>query len=202
MTTPIPAYTVDDLATVAGRDPSFYDNAAFVPQAILEATLLFQLATNRADLPDDDQSVLLARLGILSMADAIYLVQPFQEQIAQPFNSETIGSYSYSRLQSAALGGLPTGISWFDTSIKYLNVGRATDLVFGGIETLEHDATYGKGSLGGNKRLISARRQPRPARKPIEQLEPSGPLEGDGLEGWLPDPDDPGFLLYEEEDPA
>lgn len=202
MTTPIPVYTALDLATVSGRDESFYANTAFVPQAILEATLLFQLATNRTDLPDDEQMQQVARLGILTMADAIYLVQPFQEIIAQPFNNETIGSYSYSRLQSAALGGLPTGITWFDTAVKYMNLGRETDLVFGGIESLEHDATYGKGALGKNSRLISARKRPSRPRKQVEEmLEPAAPIEGDGFDGWQPDPDDPGFLMYED-DPA
>ena len=56
------------------------------------------------------------------MADAIESVQKYQKVLRSPFNSETIGSYSYSKLTSAVSAGLPTGVSWFDIGIGELSV--------------------------------------------------------------------------------
>lgn len=196
----IPVYTKEQLALSTGRDAAFYSNA-FVDQAIFQATLLFRIATNREDLPEGETDAKLAELGILSMAEAIYLVQPFQETLYSPFSSESIGSYSYSKLSSAVAGGLPVGIGWFDLAVQMLSLGRNLDLAWGGIEAFEGDGDYVRGARKNNVRILG------PADKqPVSHFTDPAPTKGysdPGAEGapdivsggWTVDPDNPGFLI-------
>jgi hypothetical protein len=96
-------------------------------------------------------------MAILSMADAIYLVQPFQSVLSNPFSSETIGSYSYSKVSGAVMGGLPTGIGWFDVALSKLSVCELNENIpmGGGIEAFEWELPMGNGRIPGNQRLIS-----------------------------------------------
>ncbi len=115
-----PTYTVTDVSRFTGRAEDEYTD--YIDQALEQAVLLFKIGTCLAGFPDDLIDESLAKNGILSMADAIFLVQPFQATLATPFSSETIGSYSYSKLQGAVSAGLPTGISWFDLAVGRLSV--------------------------------------------------------------------------------
>lgn len=152
-----PTYTVADLADFSGQDASEYTNTAYVPSAIAQATLLFKLGTCLGDSwPDDPTMAELAKMAILSMANAIYAVQPFQKVLANPFSSETIGSYSYSKVAGAVMGGLPTGITWFDIATAKLSVCDLTSgiPIGGGIEIFEFDGEFAAGFLAGNIRLL------------------------------------------------
>lgn len=151
-----PEYTKQDLADFTGRNiasfPTFVTNSA-LPQAIL----LFKIGTCLASLDDLTEDQLeLAKFGILSMADAIHLSQPYALAVASPFNSESIGSYSYSKVAKAVAKSETTGIMWFDMALDQLSV--CDDLVGvlmgGGIEVFEHDATFVHGE-GGNSRMLS-----------------------------------------------
>lgn len=104
--------------------PEGYVTASAFPQALL----LFKMGTCLASLNDlnEDQKQ-LAKFAILSMADAIHLSAPYQTVLASPFNSESIGSYSYSRAAQAVSKGLPTGIGWFDIAMQELSVCDAMD---------------------------------------------------------------------------
>lgn len=118
-----PTYTVTDLANVSGNDASEYsERPDFVNEALDQATLLFQIGTCLGAFPDSPQDAKLARYAIVSMADAIYWSQPWQKVLRSPFTSETIGSYSYSKLSTAVSAGLPTGVSWFDLAVGRLGV--------------------------------------------------------------------------------
>lgn len=152
-----PEFTMEDLAKFSGRSVSEYSNAGYVPSAITQATVLFKLGTCLGDnWPDDPTNALLAEMAILSMADAIYLSQPFQVVLANPFSSETIGSYSYSKVSGAVLSGIPTGVSWFDIAVSRLSVCDLANGIpmGGGIEAFEHDGVFVNGSLPGNTRLL------------------------------------------------
>lgn len=151
-------YTRQMLADFTGRPaasfPEGFINASAIPQALL----LFKLGTCLAS-PDGlttDQKQLVD-FAILSMADAIHLTAPYQPAMASPFNSESIGSYSYSKTAKAIQSGVETGISWFDRAIDELSVcdDVAGGLVFGGLEVFEHDAVFLEGSRGNNKRFLS-----------------------------------------------
>jgi len=166
-----PEFDVDDLAAFSGRITSEYTNTAYVPSAIAQATLLFKLGTCLGDSwPDDPTLAQLAQMAILSMAEAIYAVQPFQTVLANPFSSETIGSYSYSKVSGAVMGGLPTGITWFDLALSKLSVCDLTSgIMGGGIEVFEFDGAFGPGYLDGNVRFLS-------------------PVDLDRHERWMHDP--------------
>ncbi len=128
-------YTKEQVALSSGRPAGSY--TTYIDQALKESVMLFKLGTCLAGLADltEDQRTLVD-LGIVKMADAIYLSQPFQAVGASPFSSESIGSYSYSKAAGAVAGGLPTGIFWFDKAVEEVGVCNLTDpeVWFGGID--------------------------------------------------------------------
>lgn len=153
-----PDFTVTDLSNFSGRPVEEYSNAGYADTAILQAELLFQVATCLGDhWPDDAMQASLAQMAIMAMADAIYLSQPYQNVLANPFSSESIGSYSYSKIAGVIAGGLPTGITWFDLAVSKLG---QCDLVSGitlggGIEAFEDDGFFVIGKHPGNTRVLS-----------------------------------------------
>lgn len=149
-----PTYTIADLFDTTGRSAASYVNPGFLPQAIKQATMLFILGTNRSEPPVHGLELELMKLGILYMADAIALSQPNAEALATPFSSESIGSYSYNKVQGAVMNGLPTGISWFDQAVRQLAVGQELDIVTGGFEVFEDAAHFRAGHLGLNQRIV------------------------------------------------
>lgn len=148
-----PNLTAEDLASFSGRGVSEYSD--YAATAIAQATLLFKIATCRSEFPNDAISAELAKMAILAMADAIFLVQPFQEVKANPFSSESIGSYSYSKVAGAVSGGLPSGITWFDLAVSQLGVCDLGIPTGGGIEVFENDVQYAPGLRAGNLRMLS-----------------------------------------------
>jgi hypothetical protein len=129
--------TVADLATFTGRSSNAFGQ--YVYQALDQATLLFYLATDRTEYPSDSNLAMLAKNGILEMADKIYLSQPFQEAMASPFQSETIGSYSYSRTVAAVKKGDATGVMWFDLAVNKLKSEDTAIGASGSIVGMEYD---------------------------------------------------------------
>lgn len=151
-----PEFIIDDLSDFSGRPISEYTNPGYAGTAIEQAFLLFRIGTCLNEWPDDPTMAALAKMAILGMADAIYLVQPFQAILSNPFSSETIGSYSYSKVAGAVMSGLPTGIQWFDLALQKMSVCDFTDGISygGGIEMFEHDGHFTNGH-NGNVRFLS-----------------------------------------------
>lgn len=200
-----PNFTKDDLATFSGRAAASYP--PFVDQAILQAVLLYQIATYTQDFPDLPRDSQIARLGILSMADHLVLEQPFQKAQAAPFNSESIGSYHYSKtggrqsaVQTAISQGIQTGVMWFDIAVQQL--GHAEQMqdmpMSGGIEVFEHDSRFTKGEHG-NRRLLSPLLEAELRRRLFgSYLTPM--VEGVLSEvGFEEDTENPGYLVVESE---
>jgi len=106
-------------------------------------------------MPDaavDPVNAQLAMNGILSLADRVYLEQPYDEVNAKPFVAEHMGGYSYSRssygskLLVGIQAGQPTGVFWFDTASTRLGVCKlAIKGATGGIQV---DFNTRDGSLG------------------------------------------------------
>lgn len=123
---PIPDVTA--LATFSGRPLVSY--TAWASEALAQATLLFVLTTELVVPPDsvaDPAKAQLALNAICQMADDIYLQQPYVPLKAQPFQSQTIGSYSYNRGLGAfretpsflkAQIGHYTGLLWWDLAVR------------------------------------------------------------------------------------
>lgn len=129
--------TVAELATFTGRESNTF--GAYAVEALAQATLLFYLASSIEDYPAEDSLNKLVKYGILDMADKIYLSQPYKEDLASPFQSETIGTYSYSKTVNAVKKGNATGVMWFDLAVSKLKVGGSGIGASGSIEGMEFD---------------------------------------------------------------
>jgi hypothetical protein len=145
---PVPA--VSDLAAFSGRDEATY--TAYANSALLQSTIRFTFLTEITDpkqftgynaLTGADQTM-LALQGICALADSIYLQFPYQQAQASPMNSETIGSYSYTKEATSGAGGAmyrmqagaqelsmgTTGIPLFDTAVQLLSLRTIASGVF------------------------------------------------------------------------
>lgn len=129
--------SVADLASFSGRESNTF--GPFATEALSQATLLFYLATDLAEYPQDASLMQLATYGILDMADKIYLSQPYQEASASPFQSETIGSYSYTRAVNSVRKGDATGVMWFDMAVNKLKRPGSGIGATGSIQGMEYD---------------------------------------------------------------
>lgn len=133
----LPAPTVDDLSTFTGRPAASF--GVFASQALAQATLMFSVLTRLAEYPDDPDLEQLAKNAIMEMSDRLILEQPYQAIKAGPFQSESIGSYSYSRRSETAVkaqAGLKTGLFWWDTALDELTLPGQSVLAHGSIDTI------------------------------------------------------------------
>ena len=153
------AYSRSMLADFTGRPLASFPQQYVTVSAIPQALLLFKLGTCIVDpealAPDAQQ---LVDFAILSMADSIHLSAPYQAATASPFNSESIGSYSYSKTARAVQAGEDTGVMWFDLAVRQLSVCEESDngsFQRGGIEVFEHAGTVVPGTLSGNMAFMS-----------------------------------------------
>lgn len=170
--------TVAELAAFTGRESNTF--SSFAVEALAQATLLFYLATDLDYYPLDDNLLRLAKYGILDMADNIYLSQPYQEASASPYQSETIGSYSYSKSIQAVRKGDATGVRWFDLAVNRLSSGNSV-MASGSIEGMEWDGL--EVTPDGRVKIVGG----------------SGSYRGDAKSAWeidtYPVEVDPEFLL-------
>lgn len=115
----LPVPFVSEMATFKGKADSFYTD--FAEQALLQATLLLSLRTGLTEMPEGESEALLAKYAIMDLANQIYLETPYDQIIAKPFSSESIGSYSYSKSAQSARRGDSTGSMWFDLAVEKLS---------------------------------------------------------------------------------
>jgi hypothetical protein len=146
--------TVADLANFTGRASNTFGD--FASEALTQATLLFYLATDLEEYPTDINLANLAKYGILDMADSLYLSQPYKESTASPFQSETIGSYSYSRLTRSVKKGNDTGVTWFDLAVSKLRAAGSGIGASGSIEGMEWDGLEVGSGKGGRNKIVGA----------------------------------------------
>jgi hypothetical protein len=158
--TPFPTYATKDLAKWSGRPEASYTD--YADTAISQAQLLFRIATCLAAIPDDQPyNVDLFYNAVLAMADHIFLGQQFQQVEASPFNSESIGSYSYSKTYARAAAAVATqsgtGVMWFDMAVAKMGTCDYSDGIptYGGIEVFEHDGAFRSGWNLANSRFLS-----------------------------------------------
>lgn len=133
----LPAPTQSDLETFTGRPAATF--GTFADQALAQATLMLTLVTGLTALPDDPDLAQLAKNAIMELADRLLLEQPFQSIKAGPFQTETIGSYSYSRVTPTATKvqqGIKTGLLWWDLAVDKLSVPGSSLLGHGSIDEI------------------------------------------------------------------
>ena len=133
----LPAPTQSDLETFTGRPAATF--GTFADQALAQATLMLTLVTGLTALPDDPDLAQLAKNAIMELADRLLLEQPFQSIKAGPFQTETIGSYSYSRVTPTATKvqqGIKTGLLWWDLAVDLLSQPGSTVIANGSIDEI------------------------------------------------------------------
>jgi hypothetical protein len=148
MTWPVP--TLSELSEYTGRPAASY--TSYVNSALLQATMMFTILS---ELSADDFGGLaadfqqLANMGVMAMADYLYLRWPYQQVLANPLQSETIGSYSYSKpvqavarnAQAIEVAAEKTGVDMFDLAVRRLAKRTAmSGVFFGQITGFEHTA--------------------------------------------------------------
>jgi hypothetical protein len=146
VTWPVPTPT--ELAQYTGRPLTSY--TSYVNSALLQATMMF---TVLSELSADDYSGLssdfqqLTNMGVMAMADHLYLRWPYQQVSASPLQSETIGSYSYSKpvqemarnAQAMEVLSEKTGVDMFDLALRRLARRQSlSGVFFGQITGFEH----------------------------------------------------------------
>lgn len=148
MTWPVP--TLAELAQFTGRPATSY--TGYVNSALLQSAMMFTIL---AELSADDYGGLsadfqqLANMGVMAMADWLYLRWPYAQVIASPLQSEEIGSYSYSKpiqemarnAQAIEVTAEKTGVDMFDLAVRRLAKRQAmSGVFFGQITGFEHYA--------------------------------------------------------------
>ena len=107
------------------------------------ALVLLKISTCRTTFPDDDLSRELVNAAVYYMALDMQIKEKFEKHAATPFQSETIGSYSYSKLATAASNGDKTEVMWFDMAVDNLSqcslASRIGESAGGGISVFEYD---------------------------------------------------------------
>lgn len=119
----LPAPSIADLADFTGRPVATF--GAFATSALAQATLMFSIVTKLKAYPEDPDLEQLAVYAIVEMADRLLLEQPYTSIKAGPFQTETIGSYSYSKSTTTTRTveqGLKTGLFWWDVAVDELSV--------------------------------------------------------------------------------
>lgn len=117
----LPVPTVEQLADFTGREPGSY--TAYAESALAQATLLLEIVTGITEMPTDATLSQLAQNAILELADKLTYDQVYSQVIASPFQSETIGSYSYSKgvnFAERAKTGQRLGLLWWDLALERL----------------------------------------------------------------------------------
>jgi hypothetical protein len=164
-----PVPTVEELALFTGRPVVSY--TGYANSALLQAALMF---TALSELTADDFNTVgtgagmvladaqqLAAMGVMAMADHIYLRFPYQQVIASPLQNETIGSYSYSKpvqemarnAQAIEVTAEKTGVDMFDLAIRVLARRSKVGGVFSGqITGFEHTARDDQARVMWDKR--------------------------------------------------
>lgn len=105
--------TTTDLTTFESEGYSDTDSLALA-QGLLEDAVPC-LATLYPDMKESDK--LLAKYAVLEMAKYIKIDYFNFERSTSPFQSETIGSYSYAKISSAVQMKALTGVPRFDSAV-------------------------------------------------------------------------------------
>ena len=153
-----PSIDAAALADFSGREAGLYPQQ-YTAQAVKQTILWFKVATCLEEFPDSGTDREVAEMALLQMANMLIDLQEHAAALNTPFQSESLGSYSYSKIAGAISSGMPTGVHWFDTAVDRLSqcslVGLADGgSAGGGIEIFEHQGRLVGGSRAGNARFV------------------------------------------------
>lgn len=156
-----PVFTADDLSKFTGQPVQMY--GIWVDEAISQAAFLVEVVTGVHDLdPNDAYGQRLYMYSVLEIAGHLYAEQEYWMVNVQPFQSETIGSYSYTKSATSVRisNGDLDGLVWLPLYQDYLAsidaAGAASGISSGQIIGSEYDDVGI--TPGGNLRVLSPRR--------------------------------------------
>lgn len=136
-----PEYTVDDLALFANEIPEYFTE--FGEEALAQAEFLVQERTDTFEFPSTERLQRAFKFAILDVALQLYLESYFLKYKNLPFQSEVVGSYSYSKGQTSnttLLSSYPTGLKWLDILLwimgKDASIGLPTS---GGVHVFDRE---------------------------------------------------------------
>ena len=87
------------------------------------ATDLFHMATGITEDPIDETAYRIFQMGVLVMAHALFVRSNDADAILSPFQSERLGSYSYTKIISQVAKKGDTGVEIFDVAVDYFTGG-------------------------------------------------------------------------------
>lgn len=126
--------TLEDLVGFTGLAEETYDDVEeYVDEVLQQAVDALRLATGLSAWPDnpgedDGLRYRVARYAVMELGEAFLNSRPYRSAAVSPFQSETIGSYSYSKVSAAVRAGVPTGLVWFDQA-RDLFAGDGADAI-------------------------------------------------------------------------
>ena len=136
--------TVDDLVSFWGDAAEDVDEDRAQLLLELAASLLWTATGLDAD-PEDSRLALLVKYAILDMAVYLFITRDSINESYGPFQSERIGSYSYSKAYTQAVrnasSGTPTGVLFFDKLLEFL----LNDALYGGCGALSSEHVFHQG---------------------------------------------------------
>ena len=150
-----PNYTREEMAEFLGRPVASFPSS--VETKIKLAILLLKLATCRRTFPDDPFYQDVIKAAVFFMALDMSIKEKYEKHTASPFQSETIGSYSYSKMYNTVQNKDSTGILWFDTAVDALSLcgleNTSGETSFsGGIHIFEYD--YPAVGIGTSEAMV------------------------------------------------
>lgn len=92
----------------------------WVLDTLQQATDLMFIATNLSADPIDPTTFRIMQTGILAMGHALLVQEDDKAAIYSPFQTEHVGSYTYTKMVAVVAAGAPTGVPWFDTAVRFL----------------------------------------------------------------------------------
>lgn len=134
------APSVQELADAVNRPVGQF--TSFASTALSRSALLFQIATGIDTWPGTEPETSLMRDGICLMADAIYLESDNRERRAQPYQSQTLMSWSYTMAVKAVKKGQATGIDMFDLAVSELRGASTSRIASGDTKLFEDDGVF------------------------------------------------------------
>lgn len=114
-----PLPTSADLSTFSHGETDVFTGPQRV-QAIDQAAVLLWIATRIENYTADETIDKIIRWAILDMAWSLLVKTENKTASNSGFNSERIGSYSYSIAMSRVQSSQPTGVNWFDAAVTLL----------------------------------------------------------------------------------
>jgi len=158
---PLPVVTTAQLATFTGQPEQMF--GIYVNEALAQASFLVEMATGVHELdPSDAYGLRLYAYSVAEIAAHLYAEQQYWTVSINPFQSESIGSYTYnkSQMSSKVSNGDYGDLMWLPLYADYLQSldldGAGSGIQSGQIHGSEYD---GVGiAIDGDLRMLSPKR--------------------------------------------